>query len=366
MTGRDDLSQQRLDRYMTGKRAVGYLCNYVPVEILHAAGFNPVFIQGDDTPSPGVNSHLQSYCCHVVKQALGLALDTNLSDVEGVVFAHSCDAMQSLADIWRFNFSEKFTLVFNMPAKLNGEPAFQYLKNELLHFIDQLEHITGQKIESENLRRSCEQYNEYRTLLRRCSQMQMGPNRLSNFTFQNMLNRLSMLPIDEAIQCLQGIISEQEAESKHGKRTDTKLIISASRHTDTQFFKLLDECNVAIVGFDSCNGSRMWDQNVDDLENPIDGIARRLLKRPTCPCKLSVSFNRSEYLIQMAKEAEANGVIFYLYKYCDPHFSDIPQLKNSLAEAGIRCLVLEVEKPGMNLPQFRSRIQAFQEMLADD
>ncbi|MBC8248998.1 MAG: 2-hydroxyacyl-CoA dehydratase, partial [Anaerolineales bacterium] len=87
------------DRY-PGHRAMGYFCTYVPEEIIHAAGFAPLrILSGREIPSRA-DAHLQSYTCALCRSALDQALRGNLSFLQGVVFPHTCDTIQALADIW--------------------------------------------------------------------------------------------------------------------------------------------------------------------------------------------------------------------------------------------------------------------------
>jgi benzoyl-CoA reductase/2-hydroxyglutaryl-CoA dehydratase subunit BcrC/BadD/HgdB len=64
------------------------------------------------------------------------------------------------------------------------------------------------------------------------------------------------------------------------------------------------------------------------------------------------------------QKSGAKGVIFLLYKYCEPHYFDYPDLKAALESKGIPCLLLDVEDPSHFLGQLRIRLQAFVEMLS--
>jgi benzoyl-CoA reductase/2-hydroxyglutaryl-CoA dehydratase subunit BcrC/BadD/HgdB len=65
------------------------------------------------------------------------------------------------------------------------------------------------------------------------------------------------------------------------------------------------------------------------------------------------------------QKSGARGVIFLLYKYCEAHYFDYPDLKVALESKGIPSLLLDVEDPSYSLGQLKIRIQAFVEMLSD-
>jgi benzoyl-CoA reductase/2-hydroxyglutaryl-CoA dehydratase subunit BcrC/BadD/HgdB len=68
-------------------------------------------------------------------------------------------------------------------------------------------------------------------------------------------------------------------------------------------------------------------------------------------------------LVKTALEAEAHGVVFLYLKFCDPHAFDYPYLKEMLAAAGIPSLLVELEEQTASDGQFRTRCEAFMEML---
>ncbi len=83
-----------------GYRAMGYLCSYVPVEIIHAAGFTPLRLRGTTAPLRRVDAHLQSFTCALCRSTLDQMLGGELDFLVGTIFAHTCDTMQAQADLY--------------------------------------------------------------------------------------------------------------------------------------------------------------------------------------------------------------------------------------------------------------------------
>ena len=147
------------------KSKIGYLCTYVPEEIIHAAGFSPVRIAPSTTPPTRADAHLQSYTCCLARSCLDQALAGKLNDLAGVVFAHTCDTLQGLADIWRESFPNLFVETVVGPVALNSPHAQKYLVAELRRFTATLEKHFDVRVTDDALRASIRVYNARRRAL---------------------------------------------------------------------------------------------------------------------------------------------------------------------------------------------------------
>ncbi len=88
----------------TGKNVFGYFCTYFPEELLHAADILPMRILGQKENVSLADAHVQAFICSLVRTSLDAALKDKFDFLDGVVFPHSCDSIQNLADIWRRHF----------------------------------------------------------------------------------------------------------------------------------------------------------------------------------------------------------------------------------------------------------------------
>lgn len=104
------------------RRPVSYLCTYVPVEILHAAGLTPVRLNRRPGGSGSSGACLQSCTCSLARSVVEQALDGNLEGLSGVAFCHTRDTLQATADIWRLRFPQSCMDVVNLPTVLDSPP----------------------------------------------------------------------------------------------------------------------------------------------------------------------------------------------------------------------------------------------------
>ena len=116
---------------------------------------------------------------------------------------------------------------------------------------------------------------------------------------------------------------------------------------------------------DLCTGSRYF-LHMTPPEGPhLRRIAKRYLNRVPCPSKHSDSFDRREYLVDMVRQGQADGIVMLILKFCDPHDFDYPDVAKSLTENEIPHIKIETEMMPTSIEQVRTRLQAFVEMLKE-
>ncbi len=141
------------------------------------------------------------------------------------------------------------------------------------------------------------------------------------------------------------------------------MFVTGSICQSLSWFDLFDACGVSIVGDDLCTGWRHFSADVSITGNPIEALADRIIRKVPCPCKYHPDLDRGTDLIHRVEQSNAQGVIFLLLKFCDPHGFDYPYLKKRLAERNIPALLLEIEPGGMPRGGVETRLQAFIETL---
>jgi bzd-type benzoyl-CoA reductase N subunit len=349
---------------MADRPTIGYLCTYVPEEIIHAAGFAPIRIMPDTAPATRADAHLQSYTCGLARSCLNQALAGRLDSFSGVAFAHTCDTMQGLADIWHYAFPNLFVDTVVGPVALNSPHAKAYLVAELRRFVASLEKHFQIHVAEDSLRASIRLYNQRRRALadfyaRRDSYIAVE-------WFNTMTAALttppeSLTPSSSAgpISNLQSLISSPQSPISSPQ---SRIILVGSTLDEPTLPQILDEQRARIVADDLCNGTRYFDTLVAEEGDPIQALAERQLARVACPCKHRSLDHRAEHLLNLVREHRAEGVIFCLKKFCDPHAWDYVPLAAALDRVKVPHLLLETEQ-ATPAGQMRVRVEAFLEML---
>ena len=352
----------------TGKQVIGYMCSYAPEEIIHAAGVHPLRLFGSGRNILLADSHLQSYCCSLARGVLEDALSGNLNYLAGMIFPHTCDTIQRLSDIWRLNVPDGFHLDIVLPVKLDTPSAGQYMIDVLNRFRNDLEKALQTKISDDDLRKSIVLYNKIRSSLKKVYELKSSnPELLSGREIHTLVKAAMIMDRESYLDILQSIIGElpEAAVASDNKDRKKRLLLSGGICSQPDIYSLVEDAGADIVGDDLCTGSRYFSGQISQDNDPITAIAEGYRQRIVCPAKHSNEHghDRAENLVRLAKERGADGIIFMLLKFCDPHAFDYPYLKEALNRQGLPGLLLEVEDQPQAQGQMKTRIEAFLETL---
>ena len=359
----------------SGLQAMGYLCSYVPVEIIHAAGMTPVRVRGTNAPLRQVDAQLQPFTCALCRSTLDQLLCGELQFLAGTVLAHTCDTMQALADLWRLGSVRSranatssgpapFVDVVMQPTNLGSPAARAYLIAELDRFRARLAAFIGHPITDDDLRASIALYNETRQLAR-VLQQQRG--RLSASDFFAIMDAAQVMPREQFNPLLTDLLATLESAQPPARRRGPGLFLTGAVLDDPLVVEIIEELGARVVGDDLCSGSRHFHDLVDDQgPSPIAALADYFLRRSPCPAKLHPQHDPGPYLLEQVRTARADGVVFVLEKYCDPHAFERALTLPALDGARVPHLLLDAPgaEQSASLEGVRTRLQAFIEMLS--
>jgi benzoyl-CoA reductase subunit C len=347
----------------TERMPIGFFCSYAPEELLHAAGAHPFRLMGTPISISHAQAHLPPYCCHLVKSSLESLLRGELNFLKGIVFTHSCDSMLGLSDIWALQKPFAIHLNFMIPSHFDSEQSRIYLKAEIERFKDCLDSHIG-NISPQNLRASIRMFNHIRE-----SQKQLYHRRNRNASqlpgkdFARIIRAGYLIDRSRYLELLTELLLAL-GEKSDGNRDRVPVYVAGNMtHSDT-WFSLIEEAGALIVWDDLCSGARTFRLMAREDLDPIEALTDRYFNAYFCPTKYKGAQARLETLTKDVQDSGARGVIFLLYKYCEAHFFDYPDLKAALEAKGIPTLLLEVEDPSYSMAQLKLRIQAFIEMLS--
>jgi bzd-type benzoyl-CoA reductase N subunit len=349
----------------TGGRVFGYFCSYFPEELLHAAGILPMRILGTKENVSLADSHVQAFICSLVRTSLDAALKDKFNFLDGVVFPHSCDSIQNLADIWRHHFPEQFSDVVVLPVWVDIPEAEDYLTEEIKRFRKKLEEYLDAPIPDEELTKSINIYNENRSALSDLYALRRdNPSAISGAGVLEVVRAsMSMRKEDHTI-LLKDLLNElRNKPRKNGD--DVRIVLYGNACDHPSIMDLFEENGAVVVDDDLCTGSRYFLCIESPHNDPIREIAKRYIRRVPCPSKHNSQFDRRDYLVDMARQGNADGVVMLLLKFCDPHDFDYPDLAKHLTESDIPHLRVETEMQPASIEQVRTRLQAFVEMLKE-
>ncbi len=342
---------------------LGFFCPHVPEELIHAGGAFAFRLMGTPINMSHVQTHLPPNCCHLVKSSLESLLQGELDFLKGIIFSHTCDTLQGLAEIWALQ--RRIPLQFNLmiPSHFGSELSRPYLKAELERFKAFLDSNVG-KISPENLKASIQLFNRIREKLQEIySRKPKSHTQISGADFARIIRAGNLMDRQQYLELLDELLTGlPEKADESGDRVPVYLAGNMT-HSDS-YFSLIEEAGAIVVQDDLCSGTRFLRLRVSEDTDPMDGLTSRYFTSFLCPTQHNGAHAHVETLSREVEKSGAKGVIFLLYKYCETHFFDYPDLRQALESRGIPTLLLEVEDPSYSIGQLQVRVQAFVEMLS--
>lgn len=342
----------------SGRLAVGTMCSYVPVEILHSFGIIPVRIWGQSKDIERADILLQQFICPPARHLMAMGLEGRYDFLDGIVHCYTCDATCGLFNIWVRNLEPGFSHLLSLPY-MDIEESRDYAVAEYGALIAKLEPFTGRKYSEDDLALSIGLYAEARALAGEVYRLRAlgGSMRYTDVYFLNAC--CQVFPVEMMIPLLKDHVSAMEAvEPAPSGRP--RLLLSGSVITDVSLMSFIEDGGFDIVADDTCLGLRPL-QGAPTPGEPLESLAEYYLAGP--PCSSRADFpSRRRYLLETIAAYGIDAVLFVHQKFCDPHLSDHPFLKELLDEEGIPSMQLEVDGEGFT-GQVRTRVEGFFEIL---
>lgn len=351
----------------TGRKVVGCLCTYVPEEILYAAGVLPIRIFGGHEPSSVVEPHIFGMYCPFCRDTLAQGLLGKYDYLDGIVLAQSCLHMRQTYWSWKKHVPIDFTYYLPMPHCSQAVGRYDYLRGEYALFKEALEKWLGKAITDQDLDRGMEIMNTNRRLCKEVYQYRKSRNpALTGLEALEMVLASQMVDREEHNRATQAWLAALPDRTLK-REVGTRLMIVGSEDDDREFIQMVEQSlsfPATFVIEDHCTGARYFWNEVKPQQDRLMAIADRYMDRPPCPSKDWPVRTRFDFLLDLAKEYQAEAVILMQQKFCDPHELDMPSLTKAFKDQGIPTYLLEFD---ITVPagQFKVRLEAFLETLVE-
>ncbi len=359
----DPYARARSWKERTSGKVIGFFCCLAPEEIIHASGSLPVRITGENRTPAKSGAHLQNYCCSLARTGLDMALEGELSFMDGTMFVHTCDTMMRLSDIWRLNAGFAVHGDVVLPVRFDGPSAREYAHDELAHFRKKMEEFLG-PIDDAAIGESIKLYNKNRRLLAELYALRReNPEIVPCDQALWITTSSALMEKSEHNAILEEILADLKSSGKAQADGKVRLFGIGSVMDQWEFLEMIEGVGGTVVDDDFCNGRRYFDAEAPEDIEPIESIAERLWERQSCPCKHRTDRDRAACLADRVAESGAKGAIFWLFKFCEPHAFDYPHVKKALDAGGVPSLNLEIEQGSVSIEQMRTRVEALIETI---
>ena len=348
---------------------VGTFCNFVPDEVVMAAGAVPVRLDsGDESAAAEAESAVPKDCCPVARAGVGmLARRAGLHSLAKLlVVPSSCDAKVKLGACLE---SDVPVHVMSLPTGKTGAGSATAWLGEVRRLAERLRELTGQVVTARALREAVDITNRrqaaFRALLElRCASPSRVTGRevllVAQASFTDDPMRLT-----ERLAALVGERQSAAAPPSFGPRvllTGAPVIYPNMRLVDT-----IESAGASIVADDLCTGTERLYHPVVPMEwslpETMRAVAEKTLLPCTCPC-FSGHEDRVNRILGLVDDCAVQGVVYHNLRTCVLFQFETRHVREALRKRGAPMLEVTTDYGGQDTEQLRTRVEAFTEMLA--
>ena len=345
------------------QQKIGYLCAYVPEEIIVAAGMSPYRITGSvDEDLSQADAYIPMSTCGFCRAALVEGLKNGTRLFSGMVTADGCDSMRRLFDTWDYYVKTPFNHIMWVPHKATppGEKAFL---TELVRLKEGLEEFTGNAVTYDDLNKAIAQYNQTRDLLEKIYASRLGENpAITGTEALEVVKAGFVLPREEYNKLLTELLEEIDGRNAYDE-DGPRILVTGSICADMEYVRVIEDGGGRVVADDICTGARYFDGRVEeDTADPLTALAQRYINR--FPCARMYDYKlRFDNIVEQIEKYDVQGVIYSVLKFCDPYQYDYPIFRDRLEEMELPLLKIDREHDAAGIGQISTRVQAFLEMI---
>jgi benzoyl-CoA reductase/2-hydroxyglutaryl-CoA dehydratase subunit BcrC/BadD/HgdB len=357
------------------KPAVGTFCIFVPEEIVTGAGGACYGLCGGSPATiADAETELPRNICPLIKSAHGFKLQRTCAYTQSSDFIYGETTCEAKKKSWEILNKHHPVHVMNIPH-MKREKDLKMWKEEIVEFKEHIEEVTGKKLSLEEMKEGTRIINEKRKALLRLDALRGMNPELMPISGKDALFITQMGFLDDPVRYTQKVntlCDELEQRVKEGvsvfpKDTPRLMVLGTPfAPPNWKLHNAVENTGGAIINEESCIGHRYFKDNVD-LEdvNDEDTLMERLMERYSeidCAC-FTPNTGRTDKIIQMYKDRQADGVIYYTLSFCHTYNVESHLVTEALEKEGIPCLVIESDYSPEDAGQIKTRVEAFLESL---
>jgi benzoyl-CoA reductase/2-hydroxyglutaryl-CoA dehydratase subunit BcrC/BadD/HgdB len=390
-------------------KVIGTFCNFVPEELIYAAGAVPVRLCAGDYAAIAVGEEfLPRDLCSVIKSSAGRVRQGEglYGRADVLVLPTPCDGKKKLGAILAA-FKPVHTL--QLPPSKNTPAARTFWREQVRQFQQALEGWTGRPIARSALKEAILLLNRRQEVFRRflrlrqlappvisgedalfvtgasftddlhrwieqterlCEEVERETGKLGNWeTGQSGNSETGQLGNSEIRQ--PGLISQfPNFPISQFPNSPLRLLLTGAPLIFPNFklIQLIEATGAVVVADEMCSGTQRLYQPVTLREWSMramgEAIAEKYLLPPTCPCFVEGS-DRLHRILELVEEFRVDGVIYHNLRLCPLFDIESMAIQQELKRRGLPLLTLHTDYNCEDTGQLRNRIEAFLEIIAE-
>lgn len=347
-----------------GRKAIGVMPYFAPEELVYAAGMVPFGLWGAEMQVSESKKYFPAFYCSIIHANLELGMTGALKGLSAVMIPLSCDSLKGMGANWQYGVKD--IAVIDVPYAQNRKTAAgkEFTSVKYKKIAAQLEEIAGKKISDEDVLSAIRIFNGNRKECLEFTKLAAEhPDQISCTNRAAVLKARFFMDRKEHTQMLKELnesLKTSPVSVWKGKRVVTSGIIE----DPLPLMKIFDDNRLCIAADQITHESVDFRYPVPEIkEDPISGYGERLSAIEGASVLYDPTKIRVSQLVEIAREAEADGVIWVAAKFCDPEEFDYPIAKREVEKANIPFTSIEIDQQMVNYEQIRTAIETFNDMI---
>lgn len=358
-----------------GKKCVATVCENVPEPLLNLPGTFSVRIRAPKTGSMEMGTYyLTSFLCEYTRALLERAIEGGFGFTDCMIAPDGCSminrCVENMELLKVMKKDDYFFDYMEIPMKADDNGLNLYVLQCKNHILNPLNKHFDIDISDEAIRKSVSEHNKLCTLIRQIGDFRKEENpRLTGYEYHIITMATYVSPKDKIIPLLEETLEElknRECDAKSKFRA--RVVLVGSEIDDVDVVKLIEECGAYVCADRFCYGSLPGRNLIElnDTEDALTQVCRQYMYRGQCPRYMNQDKiqGRRKYVEEVAKEYNADGIIYQQMKFCDPWAYE-RMVGSKVLRDEVGYPVLSVDRPYAigNSGQMKTRVQAFVESI---
>ncbi|MCI7680995.1 MAG: 2-hydroxyacyl-CoA dehydratase subunit D [Fusobacterium necrophorum] len=359
--------RKQLDKYLAeGKKAVGIFPYYAPEEIVYAAGVVPFGVWGGQGPIERAKEYFPTFYYSMALRCLEMALDGTLDGLSASMVTTLDDTLRPFSQNYKVSAGRKIPMIFlNHGQHRKEDFGKQYNARIFKKAKEELEKICDVKVTDENLKKAFEIYNENRSEKRKFIKLAAThPQTIKASDRCHVLKSSYFMLKDEHTALLKKLNEKLAAlaeEAWDGVRVVTSGVIT----DNPGLLEVFDAYKVCIVADDVAHESRALKVDIDlSIEDPMLALADQFARMDEDPILYDPDiFKRPKYVVDLAKENNADGCLLFMMNFNDTEEMEYPSLKQAFDVAKIPLIKMGYDQQMVDFGQVKTQLETFNEIV---
>jgi benzoyl-CoA reductase/2-hydroxyglutaryl-CoA dehydratase subunit BcrC/BadD/HgdB len=348
----------------SGGKVIGWVNQYVPLEIIHAAGMLPIQVTGDNeqVQMQGVDAHILSNTCSYIRTCWQLQLDGKYNFLDGLVSSVMCDQDKRLYSVWEYYKKLPYMDLLYAPRKREEEAVKLYLA-DLEDFRDRISQYGLRRTPDRDIANSIRVFNRGRELMQQLYELRKRERPpVTGAEALEVSKAAARVPRERFNGLMEQLLDEIKRTGREIKKAKRLMLIGSDLPNSNQI-AAIESLDAVLVVDEMDAGIRFaWGQ-VDTKLPPMEALARYyILGRPVNKYIWN-SDERLEFIGKMAEQYKVDGIVSEIVRFCCDNGFDRFDLKKQMDQCGIPILELDMEYGENWSGQMKTRVEALLEMV---